>query len=613
MRKRCYLRHIAIVILVQTFLVSFSWGQDFKYSLGTRDVLANEAQVPIYPWFPDGHIAVLAEPDNANYSMYWSGHESYRTFGDYPFPEFQHTLSPEEPVFGGRLDIERWDNGGSWLMSIFRQEEDNLVGFYHAEDHWLVATNPAGIAWKSIARTTSEDNGASWSAGEQIITSSATQPANPTWGGAGDNCVIWDDTNNRWLCYYQEHWLMMAISYDVEGSPGTWYKYNNGEFDQPGLGGQSSPVPGLASVPGGNPSVHYNSYLERFVMVWHSWVSLSIYISTSTDGIVWEQPRLLEPNADSRRAWYPTIIGESDTEAGKIARLYYADIAAGFASRDFVSKALVFDLEEEYQPQTGWQQARIGEVPVLGLMDVGNDERLRIVSFTGSINNTENIEYHYKDKEGSYILSGIFQLDDLYNEGSVGVSVRSGLEDSEAMAAVILSKDSLIFRSREMASDLNLSQGNSIEWTSDIVWFQIEKSPGTLTCRYSSDGGEWTDIGSIPFGYGPSKLGFFATASPDTGTIAYIENLEEITDTQDASVAPGGTSFSNPSGNQVFITNPEYFTHFAIYDLNGKLQLNGSINGNHIDVQGLIPGLYVLSLQGRDKEKLVTGKLVIVR
>jgi len=63
----------------------------------------------------------------------------------------------------------------------------------------------------------------------------------------------------------------------------------------------------------------------------------------------------------------------------------------------------------------------------------------------------------------------------------------------------------------------------------------------------------------------------------------------------------------------VFITNPEYFTHFAIYDLNGKLQLNGSINGNHIDVQGLIPGLYVLSLQGRDKEKLVTGKLVIVR
>ena len=409
----------------------------------------------------------------------------------------------------------------------------------------------------------------------------------------------------------------MAVSYDVEGKPGTWYKYYNGEFDQPGLGGESSPIPGLQSKPGGNPSVHYNSYLERFVMVWHSWVSTSIYISTSTDGIVWEQPELLEPvSGTGRRAWYPTIIGKSDTEAGKIARLYYADIAPGFASRDFVSKALVFDTEEEYQPQTAWQHRRIGEVPILGLMDSTTDNKLRIVSFDGSMDQTENIEYFYKHKEGSYLVSGKFQLDELYQEGSVGLSVRSGLNGSDAMAAIILSKNSLTFRFRENAGDLNLSGGNSMEWTTGAVWLQIEKSSGTLTCRYSSDGEEWTYLGSIPFGYSSSKPGLFSTGSPDTGTIAYIENLEETnlsTSTHDSLEDCSESGFSNPSGNQVLITNPECYTHFSIYDLNGKLQLSGLVDTNYVNVQTLMPGLYVISLYSQKNEKPVVGKLVIVR
>ena len=603
---------VVVLLLAQILWVSGAQGQDFSYSLGNRDALKNEADVPVFPWFPDGHIAVLAEPGNDKYIMYWSEYENYRTFGDFSFPEYQNTLSPEGPVFGGRLDIERWDNGGSWLMSIFRQEGDNLLGFYHAEDHWVVATNPEGIAWKSIARTTSSDNGFSWSDGELIVTSSSAKPENPTWGGAGDNCVIWDSKNDRWLCYYQEHWLMMAVSYDVEGKPDTWYKYYNGEFNQPGLGGESSPIPGLKSIPGGNPSVHYNSYLERFVMVWHSWVSTSIYISSSIDGVVWEQPRLLESNAGSRRAWYPTIIGQSDTEAGKIARLYYADIAAGFTSRDFVSKALVFDKEEEYHPQTAWQHRRIGEVPVLGLMDITNDDKLRMVAFDGSIDNTENIGYYYQNKEGSYLVSGKFQLDELYNEGSVGLSVRSGLNDSDAMAAIILSKDSLTFRSREKAGELTLSEGNSIEWTSDIGWLQIEKSSGTLTCRYSSAGEEWTDIGSIPFEYGLSKLGLFSTGSPDSVTVVYVENLKE-TEVQDTLKDCNKTGFSNPAENQVVITNPECYTHFSVYDLTGKLQLSGLIDGNYVDVQSLRSGLYVLSLYGRKNEKPIVGKLVIVK
>lgn len=616
MKKVFYFGVILMSLLVQVLWVGVTLGQNFSYSLGNRDELGNKANVPIFPWFPDGHIAVLAEPGDDKHTMYWSGHENYRTAGDFPFPEFHYTRSPEKSIFGGRRGIESWDNGGSWLMSIFRQEDNNLVGFYHAEDHWVVAKNPTGIAWKSIARTTSSNNGASWSVGEQIITSATPKPETPTWGGAGDNCVIWDHKNNRWICYYQEHWLMMAVSYDVEGKPGTWYKYYNGEFSQPGLRGSSTAIPGLKSVPGGNPSVHYNTYLDRFVMVWHSWVSLSIYISTSIDGVVWEQPRLLEPKTGLRRAWYPTIIGESDTRAGKVARLYYADIAAGFTSRDFVSRAIVFDKEEEYQPQVAWQPQRIGAVNVLGLMDATNNAKLRIIAFDGSMNGTENIEYYYKNKEGSYVVTGKFQLDQLYDGGSVGLSVRSGLGIRDAMAAISLSKNNLTFRSRANTGDLNLTEGSSVEWTSDFVWLQIEKSSGMLTCKYSATGDEWVVLGSVPFAYSSSKLGFFSTGSPDLKTIAYIENVEETeltTSTQGPLVYGHAGLFSNPSGDRVFIKNAESYTQFSIYDLNGKLQLSGLIDTTYVEVQQLRPGVYILCLQRSPNDRPVVGKLVIVR
>lgn len=617
MKRIFYTRDILVIALLQILWVCHSPGQNFFFSLGNRDALENKADVPVFPWFPDGHISVLAEPDQDEYVMYWSEFENYRTHGEFPYPEYQHTLSPGEPVFGGVLGIESWDNGGSWLMSVYRQDNDNHLGFYHAEDHWVVATNPEGIAWKSIARTTSNDNGITWSPGEQIITSAAAKPVNPTWGGTGDNCVIWDPNNNRWLCYYQEHWLMMAVSYDLEGKPGTWFKYFNGEFNQPGLGGNNSPIPGLQSVPGGNPSVHYNSYLEKFVMVWHSWVSTSIYISTSPNGTDWEQPTLLEPKAGAgRRAWYPTIIGQSDTEAGRVARLYYADIAPNFASRDFVSKALVFDKETEYLPQTGWQHQRIGEVPVLGLLDSTTEEKLRIVAFDGVMDNRENIAYYYKNKAGSFTVSGMFHLDNEFNEGSVGLSVRSGLNAGDAMAAIVLGKGRISFHSRESAGNLQVNEGESIEWTSDTVWLQIEKSSGALTCRYATNGMDWIEIGSIPFGYGPSKTGLFATGSPALGTIAYIESLEEadIPTSVDDPIEDGhGSVYSNPSANQVFITHPENYTQFSIYDLTGKLQLSGLMEGSYVDVKQLNPGLYILRLQGHKNANSVVGKLVIKR
>jgi hypothetical protein len=135
----------------------------------------------------------------------------------------------------------------------------------------------------------------------------------------------------------------MAVSEDPKGGPGTWKKYYNGAFTEPGLGGLQTQVPGL--TPGANPSVHWNTYLKKWVMVWHAWgTTAQTRISFSDDGITWDTPQsiIVSEIVTGGKAWYPTIIGETDVKAGQIARIYYADIEKNFAYRVFRTRTITF-------------------------------------------------------------------------------------------------------------------------------------------------------------------------------------------------------------------------------------------------------------------------------
>ena len=218
-----------------------------------------------------------------------------------------------------------FDNGGAWLMSVFRQDGDNLIGFYHGEDHyWPGYPDSGGIAWKSIAFCSSTDNGITWTKGGQIITSPMAKPATPTWGGSGDACVVYDAENSRWVCFYQQHCIYTAISTNEIPLPGTWKKYYNGAYTEPGLGGNETPVPGLAGHPGANPSVHFNTHLKKWVMVWHTWNDTGLWLSVSDDLLNWQTPINVVSASSPERKWYPTIIGRTDVLASEYANLYYA-------------------------------------------------------------------------------------------------------------------------------------------------------------------------------------------------------------------------------------------------------------------------------------------------
>jgi len=307
-----------IILMVGRVLVA----QDALFTLGEPTIVKNPG-VPIYPWYPDGHISFLQDGDH--HQMYWVGDITYRTLG-------QDVISMQKPVIAvlGKGEKGSFDNGGAWLMSVFRKNENELIGFYHAEDREFDADPTSQfISWKSIALCTSVDNGVSWTKQGQIISSSIPKPNVPTWGGNGDHCVVWDSVRSRWVCFYQEHYLMLAVSESANAEPGSWFKYYNGEFTEEGWGGKNSPIPSLMTVPGGNPSVHYNTALDRWVMIWHSWegqssYSKSLWLSTSEDLMNWTPPQPVLVAEEIEKYWYPTIIGESDVLAGQDAWLYYA-------------------------------------------------------------------------------------------------------------------------------------------------------------------------------------------------------------------------------------------------------------------------------------------------
>lgn len=64
-------------------------------------------------------------------------------------------------------------------------------------------------------------------------------------------------------------------------------EWTAGSFSQPGLGGREGEVKELGAW-GGNPSVTWNSHLERWLMVWHGWDPPVIHLSSSRDLLHWE-------------------------------------------------------------------------------------------------------------------------------------------------------------------------------------------------------------------------------------------------------------------------------------------------------------------------------------
>lgn len=308
----------------------------------------DRGNVPI-PWnvlkyIPDGKITTIAvihddDDENTNstttttkFVTFWSHRwHHYRTTGpaSSPMQQFEegHVIQFEENF---DHKTEQWCSGGLWLMGVL-PTRSNWVGIWHAEDHYTpLVENPDRYAWKSIGVSISTDQGLTWTKPRQIITAHANKPSQPAWGGAGDCAAVYDSQNQRIVILFTEKndWnagLMAAMTTDLEDLQG-WKKWNGTEFASDGLGGYGEPLSELKRQAGANPSLQWNNYLQKWLMVWHSWNGNLVY-SSSHDLVNWDEPQtLVTPSDDQSKTWYPTLLDPSngDSPGDKELLLYYA-------------------------------------------------------------------------------------------------------------------------------------------------------------------------------------------------------------------------------------------------------------------------------------------------
>lgn len=295
-------------------------------------------------WLPDGNISYLWIDGQLNVWLS-GGPRTYLLRG----PDFDH-LSPHKlddngnavPVFApSGMGFDRDYAGSTAVMQA--SNGTDLLMIYHGEDNSCGDGNTkAGIG---LAR--SSDGGQTWTREGQIITS-PQMPADCSFEGfkgAGNPTVLLSADGDYFYMYYME-WVstrpdeisLARAPRSSDGAPGTWVKFHNGDFSQPGLGGLSDAVihrPSETAGYAGVPNVTYNMSLGRYlaVVVGHD----GFYHASSIDGTDWTTPSRFF-SAPTLTAWpllndgdswyyYPTLITPQkvlDDFSTTSGYLYYA-------------------------------------------------------------------------------------------------------------------------------------------------------------------------------------------------------------------------------------------------------------------------------------------------
>ncbi len=246
-------------------------------------------------------------------------------------------------------------NGGRWMEATWPASNGILYGWYHNEPGGLCpGTN---LTAPQIGAALSSDKGAAWTDLGIVLRA----PPNTLKcdarngyfaGGHGDFCVMLDPPGQFLYFFFStyagdvtEQGVAVArMSWaDRDAPQGKVFKWNNGSWRSPGLGGSVTPFLQAATAweradcdAFWGPSVHWNSALRQYVMLLNrakgtGWTQEGIYISFCTNlaqPSVWSVPRKILQGG----AWYPQVIGlapgiGTDKSAGGRARFFMAGVS----------------------------------------------------------------------------------------------------------------------------------------------------------------------------------------------------------------------------------------------------------------------------------------------
>eukprot|EP00026_Physarum_polycephalum_P001023 Phypoly_transcript_01024.p1 GENE.Phypoly_transcript_01024~~Phypoly_transcript_01024.p1 ORF type:complete len:1186 (+),score=199.02 Phypoly_transcript_01024:87-3560(+) len=196
--------------------------------------------------------------------------------------------SPVVAISGGPLSSSNFDSCGSWLMRAITGDSGNVLGFYHAETACLYANN--GQTRKSAGYSVSTNGGKTFSKpnypNNKILDSSSPILVGLP-SGEGDISMVLK--GNYYYMFFQNvedyHFGVARAARAGEAYPGSFYKYLNGNWNQPAVGGNSSRLNNIAGT-----QVYLHTPSQSFVSVGNSnpYWNNGFMMSVSDDAINWQ-------------------------------------------------------------------------------------------------------------------------------------------------------------------------------------------------------------------------------------------------------------------------------------------------------------------------------------
>jgi hypothetical protein len=264
-------------------------------------------------------------------------------------PDIFNMTPSERVTIIDRESIE----GGLWLEATYRDQEGNLLGWFHNEVS--AGCSNTYLAVPRIRQMISRDDGMTWEDLGVILAAPSDslqcETANYFFaGGHGDFSVIFDPVTQYFYFYFStyhreqvEQGIAVArLHYGERNSPmGNVWKWYGGGWNEPGIGGHVSPIFSPASdwhhVNANaywGPAIHFNTHLRQYVMLLNhavneDWWTEGIYVGFNAEignPSGWSDLSRLPLEIESPHLAYPQVIGlkgdGTDKVAGQVARLF---------------------------------------------------------------------------------------------------------------------------------------------------------------------------------------------------------------------------------------------------------------------------------------------------
>jgi len=209
----------------------------------------------------------------------------------------------------------QFDSCGSWMMRAITLDNGNIAGFYHAET--ACDYNNNGQTRKSCGYSVSQDGGNTFTKPNypyNRVVDTATSIATGLPSGEGDFGVVLRD--NWYYLFFANvetyHTGVARATRSSDGYPGAFYKYYNGQWNQPGVGGNSSR---LNNVPG--PQAYLHTPSNSFITSgnFHPYWNNGFMMSVSDNALDWKyfaDPIVTpDPVTNNDQFMYPSFMGSA--------------------------------------------------------------------------------------------------------------------------------------------------------------------------------------------------------------------------------------------------------------------------------------------------------------